>query len=68
MTREELGARVRYIRECKHLTQEDVAQQSGLKRQTIINIENGKFSPRVETLEQLLTALNCEIDIKEIEL
>ena len=49
------------IRQRKKLTLKQLAEISGISKSEINDIENGKVSPRFETLEALAAALNCKI-------
>lgn len=39
--------RLRELRESANLTQEDIAIQVGVSRQTIISLEKGKYNPSI---------------------
>jgi putative transcriptional regulator len=52
---------VRQHRLAKDLTQEQLASQLGVSRQTLIAIENGKYSPSLEFAFALARALDVEI-------
>lgn len=43
------------------LTQEDLAEIAGVDRKTINRIENGHFSPSIETLIRISVSLNTKI-------
>ena len=45
----------------KDLTQEQLASRVGVSRQTLIAIENGKYSPSLEFAFALAKALEVEI-------
>ncbi len=45
----------------KDLTQEQLASRLGVSRQTLIAIENGKYSPSLEFAFALAKALEVEI-------
>jgi putative transcriptional regulator len=45
----------------KDLTQEQLASQLGVSRQTLIAIENGKYSPSLEFAFALARVLDVEI-------
>ncbi len=59
------------LREKNELTQEDVAKQIGISRQSISKWENGINEPDLETLEKLCAIFNCSLEElllgKEIE-
>ena len=52
---------VRRHRVAKDLTQEQLASQLGVSRQTLIAIENGKYSPSLEFAFALAKALEVQI-------
>ena len=70
---EQLGRRVRTLREAQHLTQEKLAEMSGLSRNQIQNIEgnrgnqkgaNGQPTPgnaRLDTVFRLANALGVDV-------
>ncbi len=53
----ELGARLRRAREAAGLTQEALAERSGLGVRTISDLERGRTRPRPSTVRQLLSVL-----------
>jgi transcriptional regulator with XRE-family HTH domain len=53
---------VRELRLAERLTQEDLAEASGLSYKFIGEIERGKGNPTVETLHRLALGLGVEID------
>ena len=60
-----MGFRVKEIREGRNMTQEELERKSGISRQTISAIENGKVKPgdvKVGTLMALASALDTTID------
>ena len=57
-----VGRTIRQLRERKKLSQQAVAEQSGLSRNTLSLIERGQSSPTVSTLKLLATALNVDIN------
>jgi putative transcriptional regulator len=58
----ELRNRVREIRQEKGLTQQSLAEQVGVTRQTIIAIEKGKFAPSVKLALELASALGAPLE------
>jgi transcriptional regulator with XRE-family HTH domain len=52
---------LRRIRNERGLSQQRLAGLAGVDKVTIVHIEGGKVSPKVETLEKLATALEVEI-------
>jgi putative transcriptional regulator len=53
---------LREIREQKGMTQEALAGQVGVTRQTIIALEKGKFGPSVALALQLARVLGTTVD------
>ncbi len=56
-----LGARIRLARKAKQLTQEVVAERVGIDPKSLGRIENNRFRPSVDTLEELATAMGVSI-------
>jgi len=58
-----MGYRVKEIRQEKNITQKELEKRSGLSRQTISAIENGRVKfVSSNTLLALAKALECDID------
>ena len=53
----QLSAKLRDARIAMDLSQDGLAQEAGLERKTINRIENGHFSPSVDSLFRLCKAL-----------
>lgn len=51
------------IRKSKGITQEEIANRTGLKQQQISRIETLKAVPTIETFVKYLNDINCEISI-----
>ncbi len=62
MSKSELSKRVKELRSRKGLSQEQLAEISGLSLRTIQRIENGETEPRGETLKRLMKALEVAPD------
>jgi len=54
---------IREARREQQLTQEDLAFAAGLSTGTLHNIEHGKFSARVETLQRILSVLGMRLEV-----
>ena len=54
--------RLKEIREEKKITQEKLANLVGVTRQTIINIEKGKYKPTVLLALKISRVLNCRVE------
>ena len=56
--------RIREFRAKYNLTQEDLAKKAGVRRETIIFLEKGKYNPSLGLAHNVAKALSAEI--KEI--
>jgi len=54
-----MGAKLREIRKAKRMSQEELEKASGISRQTIHNIENGKTN---DVMNSTMTALAKALD------
>lgn len=50
-------------RQDEHLTQEELAQMCGIDRKTINRIENGHFSPSLDTMVRLSHAFHIPFSV-----
>lgn len=57
---EQLGARIKQLREERGLTVRALARATRVERQTLYNIEAGRSPPSVDHLSRLARALKCE--------
>ena len=55
-------ARLAQERQARGMTQEQLAEASGVHRVTIARIETGEVSPKAETLKRLADALGVLVD------
>lgn len=60
-TTEALGANIKALREKKNWTQGKLAEECGVSRPRIAEIESGKFNPSVETVENIAKRLGVHI-------
>jgi putative transcriptional regulator len=49
------------FRNSMELSQDKLARLAGIDRKTVNRIENGHFSPSLETITRLANALNCTV-------
>lgn len=54
--------RIRVLRTERGLTQAQLAEQLGVTRQTVIAVEQGRYSPSLELAFQIAAALGRPID------
>lgn len=60
--RKALGQRIKALRETEGKTQEELASLSGIGRVTLVRIERGEQSPRLETLMALAQGLGRPVE------
>ena len=53
---------IRSVREAAGMTQAEVARRVGVTRQTLIAIEQGRYSPTLELAFQLARAFDARLD------
>lgn len=58
-----LGSLIRHRRSSRGLTQQRLAELSGLTRQKIIAIEKGSLSVALGAYARVLAALDCELQV-----
>lgn len=66
--RQLFGLKIARIRRSKGISIRELAQRSECSPSTIVNIEQGKFSPRVEIVEKILSILGCRLEIVEADI
>jgi len=57
----EVARRMKFARQKRNLSQADLADLAGVDRKTINRIENNHFSPNVETLVRVCSALDVKV-------
>ena len=62
---QEVGHAIREARKAKKLTQKELAIRSGVWQETISKIENGLSGTKLETIFDLLSALELEVTIDD---
>ena len=58
-----IGILIKKMRKFRELTQQDLADKSGLRVATISDIESGKANFEINTLVRISSALNCFLDV-----
>lgn len=61
--RQLFGLQMARLRRLRGYTIRELAEESGCAPATIVNIEQGKFSPRVDIVEKILDVLDASLDI-----
>ncbi len=64
-TNAQAGNAIRRRRKLLKLTQGQLCQRSGLRQATISSLESGDGSARLDTLFDILTALDLELVVRE---
>ena len=59
--KKQIGKKIQSIRKSRGITQEGLAEMIGIEIPSLSNIETGKYSPSIETLQKLATALNVKV-------
>ena len=57
----QLGMRIVYLRKQRGWTQEELSFQSGIKKNYICDMENGRRNPSLEIIERLAIAFGISI-------
>ena len=57
----QFGMRLRYLREQRHWTQEQLSFESGINKNYISDIENGRRNPTLEIMEKLANSLGVTL-------
>lgn len=53
---------IRELRTKLNMTQEDLAQKAGVRRETIVFLEQGKYNPSLNLAHEVAKALKSSID------
>jgi len=61
MLKLKFGQRLKCLRKLSKITQEQLAEQTGLTIETISNIERGVHAPRFDNLEKIAEAIDVEV-------
>lgn len=62
-TTEDIGHLLRKARKAKGLTQQELANRAGIWQRTVSNIETGTSEAKLDTVFDLLAALDLEIHV-----
>lgn len=57
-----MRTRIKEYRAKYDLTQEDLANRVGVRRETIVFLEKGKYNPSLKLAHDVAVALNAKID------
>lgn len=57
-----METRIKELRARHKLTQEELAKKVGVRRETIVFIENGKYNPSLQLAHKIAKALDSKID------
>lgn len=57
-----MKTRIKEFRARYDLTQEDLAKKVGVRRETIVFLEKGKYNPSLKLAHNIAKALNSKID------
>ena len=59
---EQLGMRIRFLRQNRHWSQEDLAFNANINKNYICDLENGRRNPSLEILERIAVAFNTTLE------
>ena len=59
---EQLGMRIKYLRQKLHWSQEDLAFNANINKNYISDLENGRRNPSLEILERISNAFNITLE------
>lgn len=72
MIHDKISLKVKFERQKKGLSQEALALEAGLSRNSISKIETGQVSPTIQTLEKIAKALGIDfmtlVDVSKVDL
>ncbi len=57
-----MKTRIKEFRARHNLTQEDLAKKTGVRRETILFLEKGKYNPSLKLAHEIAKALDAKID------
>lgn len=57
----QLGMRIKYLRNIKHWSQEDLALEANVNKNYISDLERGQRNPTVKILEKIARALDISL-------
>lgn len=55
------------LRKERGITQQEIADRTGIKRTNVARIESGRNAPTIEVLVKLAAALDMELEIRLVE-
>lgn len=59
--REQLGMRIKYLRNQLNWSQEDLALEANINKNYLSDLENGRRNPSLDILEKIAAALNISL-------
>lgn len=66
---QDVGKRLKLLRQLKKLPQKSVASKAGMKASMLCRIEKGEKDPKFSTVERILEAMNADLsDLEGSEL
>ncbi len=63
LSRLALAAKVKALREKRHLTQAELAERVGTAQPNIARLESGRATPRLDLLARIAAALGARLDV-----
>ena len=59
---EQLGMRIKYLRQKRRWSQEDLALNANINKNYICDLENGRRNPSLEILERIAVAFSITLE------
>lgn len=54
------------LRKQRGITQQEIAERTGMMRTNVVRIESGKYVPTIEVLVKLAAALDMELEVRMV--
>lgn len=61
--REKIGQKLKSLRKEAGISQTEMAEKTGLKRQNLDRVESGQFNTGIDTIQKMCEVLGVEINI-----
>lgn len=65
--KDEILGQYKAIRKERKMTQQKVADLTGIKRTNVVRIESGRYVPTIAVLVKLAAALDMELEVKLVD-
>ena len=59
---ETIGQRLARLRKAKKISQQELAQLVGVRRETIVHLENNRYNPSLEMALKIAEIFDCHVE------